>query len=65
MEKLMKLFCKPIITIILVSNLFGVYWVPEIPTPGGDIAIYYNTIKCTLSESFLKCISISSCAFKV
>ena len=47
----MKLFCKPIITIILVSNLFGVYWVPEIPTPGGDIAIYYNTIEGTLANN--------------
>ena len=47
----MKLYCKPIITIILVANLFGVYWIPEIPTPGGDITIYYNTIEGALANN--------------
>ena len=47
----MKLMCKPVIAMILMANLFGVYWTPEIPTPGGEITIYYNTIEGTLANN--------------
>ncbi len=44
---------------ILVSALFicailpaqAVYWEPEIPVPGGNITIYYNTLEGTLPDN--------------
>ena len=34
---------------IILSN--SVFWEPEIPVPGGDITIYYNTIQGTLPNT--------------
>ncbi len=39
------------LSVIIVNLVFGVYWVPEIPTPGGNIQIFYNTIEGTLPNN--------------
>ena len=44
----MRFIYKHLFSILFITNLFGVYWVPEVPTPGGDITIYYNANEGTL-----------------
>ena len=42
-----------VIVVVLLNFLFtnSVYWEPEIPVPGGDITIYYNTIEGSLPNN--------------
>ena len=44
----MRFIYKHLFSILFMTNLFGVYWVPEVPTPGGDITIFYNANEGTL-----------------
>ena len=39
--------------LLLISNALtqSVYWEPEIPTPGGDITVFYNVIEGTLDDN--------------
>jgi len=48
-----KQLLKSIIFCIFVNVVFSnyVYWEPEVPVPGGDITIYYNTIEGILPDN--------------
>ena len=49
----MKLSVKNLVYCLLLNFLFSnyVYWEPEVPVPGGDITIYYNTIDGALPSN--------------
>ena len=49
----MKVILKIIIQVIFTAQIFSqyVYWEPEIPTPGGEITIYYNVIEGILDNN--------------
>ncbi len=48
-----KNIIKYIVCFLFIHNLFGnyVYWEPEIPVPGDQITVYYNTIDGALPDN--------------
>ena len=45
----MNLFCLILLLNMAICN--SVFWEPEIPVPGGEITIYYNTLNGTLPDN--------------
>ena len=46
----MRRFVIIVATLTIISAQNVVFWEPEIPVPGGDITIYYNTIEGALPD---------------